>query len=86
VDNGDCQCFGETAVCICRLGDASTLKMEAVGFSETLVVVYLTTQRHILEDSNKRTASILFYSIKNITLFNGNREVMFPVTSVLNFF
>jgi hypothetical protein len=47
------QCFGVTAVSIFRVRThSSKLKMEAVGSSEILALVYKTTRCHIPEECN----------------------------------
>jgi hypothetical protein len=40
----------EIAACIFRDEESCTLKIEASGSLESLVISYLTTRRHILED------------------------------------
>jgi hypothetical protein len=47
-----------------RLASSSTLKMEAVRYSERSVNLYWTTRRHIQEDS-----ILLLYSLSGVLLY-----------------
>jgi len=62
---------------ICRVEEhESTMKLEAVGFFETLICIYRFSQRHILEDEN---FCLLFSPEYNLVTFRSVISYIFEI-------